>query len=278
MKAQQLGRKIRELPTEPFLRLGTVTAYNAGPPATVTATIGGQSLTGIPLMGHVDVTISQACWFLTMGEGKIIGIGETTATDEYEVPRIRLTATTDASESSTGHALQIGPTSGNNLIADVNEIMARDNGSESALFLNSDGNAKVEVGEGGFVSRGAINGAWTTVTTGASAASGWTVSSYQHQRCGDWVQFRLIVERTGTDITVSSTYGDITNTTVATLPTSARGTLNASLSAGGGGVTGRMCAGTYNPSTGVVQVTATAGTADITSGDQLTIGGMFYVG
>lgn len=53
--------------------------------------------------------------------------------------RIRIPTTTDASLSSTGHGFQIGPTSGTNLVADNNEIMARNNGSASTLNLNIDG-------------------------------------------------------------------------------------------------------------------------------------------
>jgi hypothetical protein len=41
--------------------------------------------------------------------------------------------------SSTGHAFQIGNTTGNNLIADINEIQVRNNGAASSLFLNNNG-------------------------------------------------------------------------------------------------------------------------------------------
>lgn len=51
----------------------------------------------------------------------------------------RFTSTTEASLSSTGHGLQIGLTSGANLIADTNEIQARNNGAASQLDLNPDG-------------------------------------------------------------------------------------------------------------------------------------------
>lgn len=50
-------------------------------------------------------------------------------------PALRLTNTGDASATSTTHALQIGPTSGPNLILDVNEIMARDNGALVPVFV-----------------------------------------------------------------------------------------------------------------------------------------------
>jgi hypothetical protein len=57
----------------------------------------------------------------------------------YGAERIRLASTTDASTSSTGHAFQIGSSSGTNLIADNNEIMARSNGSTSPLYIQNDG-------------------------------------------------------------------------------------------------------------------------------------------
>lgn len=52
---------------------------------------------------------------------------------------IRLTSTTDASLASTGHAFQVGPDAGANIIMDGNEIMARNNGAASQLFINLDG-------------------------------------------------------------------------------------------------------------------------------------------
>lgn len=53
---------------------------------------------------------------------------------DISTARLRLTATDDASASSTQHALQIGPTSGVNLILDGNEIMARNNGVPGAIY------------------------------------------------------------------------------------------------------------------------------------------------
>lgn len=56
-------------------------------------------------------------------------------TAALSVPRVRITATTDASETSTGHGLQIGPSSGVNLILDGNEIIFRNNGALSSINL-----------------------------------------------------------------------------------------------------------------------------------------------
>jgi hypothetical protein len=52
---------------------------------------------------------------------------------------LRLSDTTDASLSSTGHAFQIGASSGQNLRIDSNEIMVVDNGGTTGMFLQSDG-------------------------------------------------------------------------------------------------------------------------------------------
>ena len=74
-------------------------------------------------------------------DGNVIGDGATdiSGIDEITTDRIRLTSTTDASATSTGHAFQAGLTSAVNIIIDNNEIMARNNGSEANLHLNADG-------------------------------------------------------------------------------------------------------------------------------------------
>ena len=65
--------------------------------------------------------------------------GHTHSHDHEDFDRLVLTATDDASLSSTLHALQIGPTGGGNLIFDGNEIMARNNGAAAPLYVNFDG-------------------------------------------------------------------------------------------------------------------------------------------
>jgi hypothetical protein len=49
---------------------------------------------------------------------------------------IRATGTGDVTATSTGHAIQAGPTSGINVAIDGNEVGARNNGAWSQLFLN----------------------------------------------------------------------------------------------------------------------------------------------
>ena len=61
------------------------------------------------------------------------------STGKLTNPRLRLSATEDASLSSTLHALQVGEDAGLNIAVDQNEIMARNNGAASPLYLNSDG-------------------------------------------------------------------------------------------------------------------------------------------
>ena len=55
------------------------------------------------------------------------------------VSTLRLTSTTDLSLSSTGHAFQVGSSSSTNVAIDNNEIMARNNGATSDLYLNNNG-------------------------------------------------------------------------------------------------------------------------------------------
>jgi hypothetical protein len=61
---------------------------------------------------------------------------------------LRLTTTSDASLTSTTHGLQIGPTSGQNLRFDNEEIQAVNNGGAGTLRLNASGGV-VQVGTGG---------------------------------------------------------------------------------------------------------------------------------
>lgn len=60
--------------------------------------------------------------------------------------RIRLSATNDATISSTAHAFQIGPDSGENLIIDGNEIMARSNGVGATVYFEYGANTSTNGG------------------------------------------------------------------------------------------------------------------------------------
>lgn len=112
---------------------------------------------------------------------------------------------------------------------------------------------------------------WTNVTTGATAATNWTVTDYNAWYNHEALQFRLTVARSTSSLSVGST-GDIANTLVATLPTSCRGDINLDLAVGSGHA-GRVAAGFYNPSTGEVYVSAVGGSGDIAIGHSISLGG-----
>jgi hypothetical protein len=61
---------------------------------------------------------------------------------------MQLVSTTEADLSSTNHAFQIGSSDGVNLVADMDEIQARNNGAASTLSLNPHGGT-VQLGGGG---------------------------------------------------------------------------------------------------------------------------------
>jgi hypothetical protein len=65
--------------------------------------------------------------------------GNSIFTGTVTAPVIRLTTTSDVTPTSTDHAFQIGPSTGDNLVIDDNEIMARANGVVSDLNLNFNG-------------------------------------------------------------------------------------------------------------------------------------------
>jgi hypothetical protein len=92
--------------------------------------------------------------------------------------RIRLTTTTDASLSSTGHAFQIGATSSTNLIMDGNEIMARNNGAVSSIFINGDGGT-VDVGgdTGSFINTRAYSTSNDWAALGRTRKAAWLDSN-----------------------------------------------------------------------------------------------------
>jgi len=94
--------------------------------------------------------------------------------------KIRLTSTTDASTTSTGHAFQIGPDSGGTKIKmDSNEIGAYNGTSTAALRLNNDG-GNVYMGSYGHASSLSVTG---NITAGSNITAnhifvGSTTGSY----------------------------------------------------------------------------------------------------
>ena len=103
--------------------------------------------------------------------------------------RLRLTASDDASLSSTLHALQIGSDAGQNLILDNNEIHSRTNGAISTLFLN---------GDGGEVK---ING---NLATNTSFLNGQIISTSNNTGSEPYVQLKVINTGTSAGIKLHS--------------------------------------------------------------------------
>jgi len=75
MIGRDLSKKIVERSPGISARMGVVTGSAVGPPRTVSATIGGVTVSDIPILDHVDATIGVSIWFLVLGPGKILGIG-----------------------------------------------------------------------------------------------------------------------------------------------------------------------------------------------------------
>ena len=86
---------------------------------------------GITLKGATDKTIlwtnSTDSWHFNQGICLTSG-------------RLHIGVANDASLSAGSGSLQIGATSGSNLLLDNNEVLARNNGATSALYINHDGN------------------------------------------------------------------------------------------------------------------------------------------
>lgn len=89
------------------------------------------------------------------------------------------------------------------------------------------------------------------------------------------LQMSLFFERTGGTINVPLN-GDITDQLICTLPTELQGNVGAWQSLATG-ITGRVVCGAYLPTSGDVYMTAVAGAANITNGDQFSLGGLLIV-
>lgn len=78
-------------------------------------------------------------------------------TGTVTAPRVRLTTTTDVSLTSTGHAFQIGDTSGAHLKMDGNELQAQSTPTLPATFILNGGGGDVSIGTA--LSSVGVNGA-----------------------------------------------------------------------------------------------------------------------
>jgi hypothetical protein len=90
----------------------------------------GADSVNINTSGDVSINAETGV-FITQSSGTVAG--------RLNSGSLRLSDTTDASLSSTGHAFQIGASSGQNLRIDGNEIMVVNNGGTAAMFLQGDG-------------------------------------------------------------------------------------------------------------------------------------------
>ena len=93
--------------------------------------------TALEVGGYISGSEFRTTGHIT-ASGNISSSGTITA-NELSSATLRLSSTTDASATSTGHAFQSGPTSAANVIINGNEVMARNNGAVAALYINPDG-------------------------------------------------------------------------------------------------------------------------------------------
>jgi hypothetical protein len=160
-----------------------------GPPGATgpSGTIEGATATGLPAGSAPTVTPGGTATARTFEFGIPAGAkgdkGDTGNTgpagpavdpaSDLTVARLRLTALEDASETSTAHPFQIGPSSALNVIIDTNEIIPRNNGALGALGLG--GARIVNVGAPIGTTDAATFGSVTTIRSEAAApyATGW---------------------------------------------------------------------------------------------------------
>ena len=105
------------------------------------------------------------------------GLRYNPSTGQIETAGIRLTSTTDASATSTGHAFQSGPTTGANIIINGNEVMARNNSVVAPLYLNPDGGMVAFQNSTG---NNVVIGGGHVTASGNISASGWISGSSIH--------------------------------------------------------------------------------------------------
>lgn len=137
----------------------------------------GTVVGGIRLDGRVNGQTIEVGGTTVLSSGRNLqNVVNATITGTATIPLVRVTSTGDASLGGTEHGIQVGATSGQNLIIDDNEVLSRNNGAASTLHLQADGGT-VTVGAGttaNFIVYGSTNsgpivatGAGTTNTTNA---------------------------------------------------------------------------------------------------------------
>ncbi len=129
----------------------------------------GAANTGLyaPAAGQVGITTNGTVAVSFDAAGKATFVNDVT------MPILRLTATGDASETSTLHAIQIGPTAGLNVVFDDNEIMARNNGALASLGINQ---ATCFAPPDGDSSNRVVSSAWVTGFFSSGRAKAFTAN------------------------------------------------------------------------------------------------------
>jgi hypothetical protein len=113
-----------------------------------------------------------------------------------------------------------------------------------------------------------------TLTTGITAATGWTLGAYTYRRNSNMVQASITVTKVSPAITVDGT-GNFTDSTIATMPAGFRPSFNGgTLSTAGSN--GPIMTG-YVTTAGAVVITATSDNATISVGQVLNISVIYMV-
>lgn len=143
-QAQTLTNKTLDGATNTVTNLPTAALANS---AVTTAKIGDAQVTTPKLADGSVTTAKQADGSTTtakLADGAVTAPKIASVTPEkvtggttITVPQGRFTSTTDATASSTAHAVQVGPTAGANLALDGDEILGRNNGVEAKVNFPS---------------------------------------------------------------------------------------------------------------------------------------------
>lgn len=133
---------------------------------------GSYSMATLTLSGDLKFGANDAITFDDVSNVYSFDADGTAAFADVHLGRLRITRTTDATLSSTGHGFQVGDTTGFNVICDNNEIMARNNGAASSFSINYYG-GPVNLSAAGNTT--AVRGA-LTVTESATLSAGLTVT------------------------------------------------------------------------------------------------------
>lgn len=118
--------------------------------------------------------------------------------------------------------------------------------------------------------------AW--LTSGFTAATGWSVSTFRLKRNGSLCYVRLNLSRTGTAITVAAGAGDISDTKLGDMPAGYWPASGGGSQALGPGTAGRLAVG-YIQTDGQTFLSAVAGDGtNIATSDTISLSGVVFLG